>query len=134
MPSTKKKLTLPPAPPPPTATNGPATEVLTLAEAAAYLRLSEADVLDLVHSQNLPGRFTGSEWRFLKAALQQWLSTGSPTVQARKEAQLALAGKYKDDSDLRRICDEAYRKRGRPRPPSDSIRPCAANGGISDHR
>jgi hypothetical protein len=59
----------------------------------------------------LPGRFTGSEWRILKSALQQWLTTGTPTLQSRKEAQLALAGKYKDDPDLMRICEEAYRQR-----------------------
>jgi excisionase family DNA binding protein len=88
--------------------------VFTLAEAAAYLRLSEADLIDLVHAQGLPGRFTGREWRFLKAAIQQWLSSGSPTRQARKEAQLGLAGKYQDDPDLMRICEDAYRARGRP--------------------
>ena len=33
---------------------------------------------------------------------------------ARKEAQLALAGKYKEDPDLMRICEDAYRQRGRP--------------------
>ena len=96
------------------ATTGAVSEVLTLAEAAAYLRVSEGDLLDLVHSQHLPGRFTGSEWRFLKAAIQQWLSAGSPTAEARKEAQLALAGKYKDDPDLLHICEEAYRQRDRP--------------------
>jgi len=94
--------------------NGPVSEVLTLAEAAAYLRLSEADLVTLVHAQGLPGRFTGSEWRFLKSAIQHWLSTGAPNLQARKEAQLALAGKYREDPDLMRICEEAYRQRGRP--------------------
>jgi excisionase family DNA binding protein len=95
-------------------TNGSASEVFTLAEAAAYLRLSEADIIALFHSQNLPGRFTGSEWRFLKSALQQWLATGTPTPPSRKEAQRALAGKYQDDPDLMPICEEAYRRRGRP--------------------
>jgi excisionase family DNA binding protein len=111
MPKTKKK-------PAPTsvasssqATNGPLSEVFTLAEAAAYLRVSEADVIDLVHSYNLPGRFTGSGWRFLKSGIQSWLSTGSAGPEARKQAQLALAGKYKNDPDLARICDEAYRQR-----------------------
>jgi excisionase family DNA binding protein len=84
-----------------------------LAEAAAYLRVSEADLVDLVHSQGLPGRLIGSDWRFLKSALQQWLSNASPTLQSRKEAQLALAGKYKNDPDLMRICEEAYRQRDR---------------------
>lgn len=93
--------------------NGTVNEVLTLAEAAAYLRLREADVIELHHSQGLPGRLAGQEWRFLKSALQLWLSTGTPTLQAQKESQLALAGKYKDDPDLMRICEEAMRQRGR---------------------
>jgi excisionase family DNA binding protein len=94
--------------------NGIPAGVLTLSEAAAYLRLSEADVVALVHGQGLPGRFTGHEWRFLKSAIQQWLGTGAPTRQARKEAQLALAGKYQGDPDLIRICEDAYRTRACP--------------------
>jgi excisionase family DNA binding protein len=90
-------------------------EVLTLAEAAAYLRLTESDVLRWVHEQGLPGRQVGSEWRFLKAAIQDWLSTGSPSaLQANKEAWLSLAGAWKDDPDLEKIVEEAYRRRGRP--------------------
>jgi hypothetical protein len=79
---------------------------------ATYLRVSEGDLIDLDRSQNLPGRFIGSEWRFLKSAIQQWLSAGPPSLQTRKEIQLALAGKYKDDADLMRICEEAYRRCG----------------------
>jgi excisionase family DNA binding protein len=41
-------------------------EVLTLAEAAAYLRFSEEDVVRLVHEQGLPGRRLDREWRFLR--------------------------------------------------------------------
>jgi excisionase family DNA binding protein len=114
MPRTKKNpepapVTLPPAP-----TNGPPCDVFTLEEAAAYLRLLESDVLRLVREQGLPARQLGLEWRFLKTAIQQWLSTGSPRPQSGKEALLALAGKYKDDPDLMNICEEAYRRRGRP--------------------
>jgi excisionase family DNA binding protein len=50
-------------------------EVLTLPEAAVYLRVPEADVLNLVHGHGLPGRQIGGEWRFLKAGLQDWLRT-----------------------------------------------------------
>jgi excisionase family DNA binding protein len=114
MPRTKKPPPeLTPAPVP-SAVNGLASEVLTLSEAAAYLRLAEADVIGLIHTQGLPARFIVGQWRFLKSAIQQWLSTGSPTAQSRKEAQLALAGKYKDDPDLTRICEDALRQRGRP--------------------
>lgn len=97
----------------PAAVNG-SMEVLTLAEAAAYLRLSEADVVQFVHSQALPGRFTGSEWRFLKSAIRQWLGTSSPTLAARKAPLLAAAGAFKDDPDLVPLVEEIYRQRGRP--------------------
>jgi excisionase family DNA binding protein len=88
--------------------------VLTLTEAAAYLRLPEAEVVGLVHSQGLPGRRIAGEWRFLKAAIQHWLASASPTWETRKAVILELAGKYKDDPDLEQIVEEAYRRRGRP--------------------
>jgi excisionase family DNA binding protein len=94
--------------------NGSPGEVLTLAEAAVYLRLPEADVIGLVNSQGLPGRVVGGEFRFLKAAIQQWLSLGSPTPVGRKSAQLEAAGAFKDDPDLLGIVEDIYRKRGRP--------------------
>ena len=44
----------------PVALNGPTTgEVLTLAEAAAYLRLPEEEVVKLTQMQDLPGRLAG---------------------------------------------------------------------------
>ncbi len=100
--------------PPSVLANGPLGEVLTLAEAAAYLRLPEAEVAGLVHTQGLPGRSVAGEWRFLKAAIQHWLASVSPTWEMRKAAILELAGKYKDDPDLDAIVEEAYRRRGRP--------------------
>jgi len=110
MPRTKKQpKTVPPTP----SGNGPEkADVLTLAEAAAYLRLSEADVVGLVHGQNLPGRFAGSEWRFLKSAIQQWLSQPPPRYS--KEAQMSVAGILRDDPDLIPMVEEIYRQRGRP--------------------
>jgi excisionase family DNA binding protein len=87
-------------------------EVLTLSEAAAYLRVAEAEVLRLVHLQELPGRQIGNEWRFLKAGLQEWLRT--PDRRSGKEAFLALAGAWKDDPDIEQIVRESHRRRGRP--------------------
>lgn len=113
MPRTKPK----PTPQPvqqPGDVNGTPGEVLTLAEVAAYLRLPECEIGRLVHSQGLPGRLVGGEWRFLKTAIQQWLGTGGPTAESRKAGQLSIAGKYKDDPDLEQIVEEAYRRRGRP--------------------
>lgn len=90
----------------------PAVDVLTLEEAALYLRVSEEDVLRMVREQGLSGRLIGAEWRFLKSALRDWLSNPSP--KSSKEALLELAGSSKDDPYLTEIVREAYRRRGRP--------------------
>jgi excisionase family DNA binding protein len=70
----------------------PSGEVLTLAEAARYLRLPETEVVSFVHSQGLLGRRVAGEWRFLKAAIQHWLATPSPSWERKKAAILELAG------------------------------------------
>lgn len=95
--------------------NGPAAgDVMTLAEAAAYLRLPEESVVAAATGQGLPGRLVGGEWRFLKSAIQQWLSVSQPTAEMRKAALLAFAGSWKDDPYLEDMVEEIYRKRGRP--------------------
>jgi excisionase family DNA binding protein len=48
-------------------------EVLTLAEAAAYLRVSEEELAGLADRDGVPSRKVGGEWRFLKKALDDWL-------------------------------------------------------------
>lgn len=87
-------------------------DVLTLAEAAAYLRLDETEVVRLVTEQGLPGRRTGRDWRFLKTALQDWLK--QPELSADNTLFLKLAGKFRDDPFLEGIVADAYRQRGRP--------------------
>ena len=116
MPRTTKKPKPEPVPQPesqPAPLNGPPGEVLTLTEAATYLRLPEQDVIAAAASQGLPGRMIGGEWRFLKTALQQWLSVSQPTAEMRKAAQMALAGAWKDDPDIMQILEDAMRRRGR---------------------
>lgn len=51
-------------------------DVLTLAEAAAYLRVPEAEVLRLAEHRDIPAQRIGDEWRFLRRALGHWLSYG----------------------------------------------------------
>jgi len=116
MPRTKKTKPDPtPRPEPqPAAVNGPTGEVLTLAEAAAYLRLPEKDVITAASTQGLPGRLINGEWRFLKTAIRLWLSGSQPTAEMRKAAQLAVAGSWKDDPYLEDMVEEIYRRRGRP--------------------
>src|SRR4029077_19175426 len=66
-------------------------EVLTLAEAAAYLRVDEKQVRQMVQQGALPGRQIGDDWRFFKAALQAWLSNAA----GEKERLMELAGAWK---------------------------------------
>ena len=107
-----KKKTAPPS----VAAQAPATErvteVLTLTEAAAYLRVTEAEVIRLVQHQDLPGRILGTEWRFLKPALQDWLRASAP--RGSREALLSVAGAWKDDPYVEEELKEIYRRRGRP--------------------
>ena len=74
------------------------TEVLNLEEAAAYLRVPGATVRRLAEREGLPGRRIGKEWRFLKAALDDWLRRPTP-----KEALLRQAGVLADDPTLRAV-------------------------------
>src|SRR4051795_12956088 len=83
------------------ATSRAATEsgdVLTLAEAAAYLRVGEPDVLRLVREQGLPGRQVGDDWRFLKTAIAGWLGTPAPSTAS--EFWRAHAAAFQDDPHL----------------------------------
>jgi excisionase family DNA binding protein len=51
-------------------------EVLTLAEAAAYLRVSEDALRKLAADRAIPSQRIDQEWRFLKRALADWLCCG----------------------------------------------------------
>lgn len=84
-------------------------EVLNLAEAAAYLRLSQDEVAELVTRQDLPGRRIGNEWRFHKQGLVNWLLRPSA-----KERLLRHAGAAQDDPYLEQMLESIYRERGRP--------------------
>jgi excisionase family DNA binding protein len=86
-------------------------EVLTLAEAAAYLRVTEPAVLRLVREQALPGRKVEGEWRFLKAALADWLARPAA---AGGQFWSTHFGALQDDPNLDDMLAAIYRRRGRP--------------------
>jgi excisionase family DNA binding protein len=87
-------------------------EILTLAEAATYLRVSEQDLVRLVRKQGLPGRQVGDDWRFLRAAIDGWLS--APTAFNQGRFWQTHFGALKGDPYLSDIVREAYRRRGGP--------------------
>jgi len=51
-----------------------APEVLTLTEAAEYLRVAESELSKLASERGVPGQRIGEEWRFHKPALIGWLA------------------------------------------------------------
>lgn len=100
-----------------------APEVLTLAEAAAFLRLSEPVVQRLALKGRIPSRAAEGEWRFLRSALRLWLAgtdyreplsppPAAPHLSDR-ERLLAVAGSLADDDTLDAMVEEIYRERKR---------------------
>ena len=83
-------------------------DVLTLTEAAEYLRVPEAEIVDLMRRQGLPGRKIGNELRFLKAAIQEWLRLPEKETFWWKQF-----GALKDDPFLDEMVEQIYRERGR---------------------
>jgi excisionase family DNA binding protein len=88
-------------------------EVLTLAEAAAYLRVPERDLLPMISTQGLPARKIGEEWRLLKSAVQDWLRAPQPAA-AKPDFWATQLGAFKDDPSLEEMLQEIYDRRGRP--------------------
>jgi excisionase family DNA binding protein len=86
-----------------------ADAVLTLEEAAAFLRVSPDAVMRLVAQQALPGRRIEGQWRFLRAALADWLRENSG-----KAVLLSQAGVLAQDESLPEVRATIYKDRGRP--------------------
>ena len=83
-------------------------EVLTLKEAARYLRLPPASLKKYAERGDIPGRQLGKEWRFLKSALNEWL--GRPNS---RSVLLSMAGAFKDDDTLPELRKAIAAARGR---------------------
>jgi excisionase family DNA binding protein len=50
-------------------------EVMNADQAGEFLQVDPELVVEMAEAGNLPGRKLGSDWRFSRAALVQWLST-----------------------------------------------------------
>ena len=94
------------------AANGPpvpAGDVLTLTEAAAFLRVAHDVLRQSAETGRVPGRWIGDDWRFGRAALLAWL--GQP--EEPKKLMSAVAGAFADDETLLPMVEEVYRERKR---------------------
>ena len=82
--------------------------VLTLEEAAEYLRLP-TDLLEREATQgHIPGRRVEDTWRFLRAAIDDWLRS-----QDSRTLLLQQAGAFADDESLDELRQSIYSLRGR---------------------
>ncbi|MBD3307157.1 helix-turn-helix domain-containing protein [candidate division KSB3 bacterium] len=85
------------------------SDVLTLEEVAEYLRIPT----DLVERQasrgQIPGRKIEDTWRFLKAAIDDWLRSHDS-----RDILLQQAGALADDESLPELRAAIYADRGRP--------------------
>jgi excisionase family DNA binding protein len=101
----------------------PATwgEVLTLEEAAQFLRLPKETVRRYAAQGQVPGRRVGRYWRFLKAALEEWLRRPDG-----RTALLRSAGAFADDETMDELRASIYASRGRPESAQPHIVPAAS--------
>ena len=92
-------------------------EVLTLTEVARYLRLPKETVRQYAAGGDLPARQFGKEWRFLKAAVDDWLRRPNG-----RTALLQTFGAFAGDEQLLEICEGAYEARRKSAAGKDSRR------------
>lgn len=85
-------------------------DVLTLDEAAAYLRLAVQAVRTEAEAGRIPGQKLGGDWRFLRGGIAQWLSSpvrlrpanpspGARETQEEFDAFQASLAAYRDEVD-----------------------------------
>ena len=84
-------------------------EVLTLEEAATYLKLPTETLLRQAIQGTLPGRNIDNTWRFLKTAINDWL-----TAPNNRMLLLQQAGALTDDPTLADLRVMIYAQRERP--------------------
>jgi len=51
-------------------------DILTIEEAAEYLRLGKRSLYKLAKSGKLPAKMVLNKWRFEREALREWVRTG----------------------------------------------------------
>ena len=84
-------------------------DVLTLDEVASYLRLPKETIERQVLHGQLPGKKIEDTWRFLKAAIDDWLRSHDS-----RDILLHQAGAFADDELLTQLRADIYAERGRP--------------------
>ncbi|MEM7309734.1 MAG: helix-turn-helix domain-containing protein [Planctomycetota bacterium] len=75
-----------------------AKEILNIEEAARLLGVSVKTFNKVLHSQSIPARKIGREWKFSRRALIDWVGTGCSTDFYREADRNGETGKDKHTS------------------------------------
>ncbi len=71
---------------------GDSPGILTLSEAAGFIRVSEKTLGEMARTRRIPSQKVGREWRFLRSALEAWLvGEAGPVVSGRTVPGTPLA-------------------------------------------
>ena len=65
-------------------------EILTMEQAAAYLQVSTRTLQRMVTDGRVPGRQVGSQWRFDREQLRDWVRGDEPSPAEKEQAEQAL--------------------------------------------
>jgi excisionase family DNA binding protein len=77
----------------------PVNEVLTASEVASYLRVSLSTIYRLLKNGDLPAFKIGSDWRFNRVHIEQWLKSRAQTPESGSpDRTFPSVGPNSDDS------------------------------------
>ena len=62
----------------------PPTVIMTVKEVAAYLRVHPVTVYKLLRKGEVPAFRIGSDWRFNKEKIDQWMASLTPSARIQK--------------------------------------------------
>ncbi|OGK96839.1 MAG: hypothetical protein A3J45_01675, partial [Candidatus Rokubacteria bacterium RIFCSPHIGHO2_02_FULL_69_13] len=78
----------------------PASDIFTIGEVAAYLKLPVSTVYRLAERREIPGHKVGRQWRFQRPVIDEWL-------RKRSEMRTTTILVADDDDDVRQVLAEA---------------------------
>ena len=58
-------------------------EILTIADVASYLKVTEKTLYGLAQKGDLPGFKVGGQWRFRRAAIDSWIDVKTNVIRGR---------------------------------------------------
>ncbi|MBF0101789.1 MAG: helix-turn-helix domain-containing protein [Desulfobacterales bacterium] len=89
--------------------------IFTLREAAKYLKIPEDKIKQQVIQGKIQGQRIDDEWRFLKTAIDDWLSNCD-----HRTLLIGQSGAFSGDDSLEKLRLMIYSERGRPEKETDS--------------